>query len=62
MSTITETLKLPFLRLNRAKAEEFAYLQLLNTLCGQQYPCYTKRRETYADTASESLRKALCSI
>ena len=31
MSTITKTLKLPFLRLNRAKADEFACLQILNT-------------------------------
>lgn len=31
MSTITKTLKLPFLRLNRAKAEEFGRLQALNT-------------------------------
>ena len=31
MGTIAKTLKLPFLRLNRAKAEEFAYLQVLNT-------------------------------
>ena len=31
MSTITRTLKLPFLRLNCAKAEEFARLQTLNT-------------------------------
>ncbi len=31
VSTISKTLKLPFLRLNRAKAEEFAYLQVLNT-------------------------------
>jgi hypothetical protein len=29
MSTIAKTLKLPFLRLKRAKAEEFAYLQIL---------------------------------
>lgn len=31
MSTATKTLKLPFLRLNRAKADEFAKLQTLNT-------------------------------
>lgn len=31
MSTATKTLKPPFLRLNRAKAEEFAQLQTLNT-------------------------------
>jgi putative transposase len=31
MSTATKTFKLPFLRLNRAKAEEFARLQALNT-------------------------------
>jgi IS605 OrfB family transposase len=31
MSTITRTLKLPFLKLNRTKAEEFARLQALNT-------------------------------
>ena len=31
MSTATKTLKLPFLRLNHAKAEEFARLQTLNT-------------------------------
>jgi hypothetical protein len=31
MSTVTKILKLPFLRLNRAKAEEFACLQTLNT-------------------------------
>lgn len=31
MSTATKTLKLPFLKLNRAKAEEFARLQILNT-------------------------------
>ena len=31
MSTIVKTLKLPSLRLNLAKAEEFAYLQVLNT-------------------------------
>ena len=31
MSTIAKTLKLHFLRLNLAKAEEFAYLQILNT-------------------------------
>jgi putative transposase len=31
MSTIAQTLKLPFLRLNQAKAEGFAYLQVFNT-------------------------------
>ena len=31
MSTATKTLKLPFLRLNRTKADEFARLQTLNT-------------------------------
>jgi len=31
MSTATKTLKLSFLRLNRAKAEECAHLQTLNT-------------------------------
>ena len=31
MSTIAKTIKLPFLRLNRAKVEEFTYLQSLNT-------------------------------
>jgi hypothetical protein len=31
MSTATKTLKLPFFRLNRAKAEEFARWQALNT-------------------------------
>ena len=31
MSTITKTIKLPFLRLNQAKVEEFTYLQSLNT-------------------------------
>src|SRR5919108_6118833 len=31
MSTATKTLTLPFLRLNRAKAEEFRRLQTLNT-------------------------------
>src|SRR6266702_8517103 len=31
MSTATKTLKLPFLRLNRAKVEEFTRLQTLNT-------------------------------
>jgi IS605 OrfB family transposase len=31
MSTATRTLKLPFLKLNQAKAEEFARLQALNT-------------------------------
>ena len=31
MSTTTKTIKLPFLRLNRAKVEEFTYLQSLNT-------------------------------
>ena len=31
MTTATKTLKLPFLRLNRAKAEEFVRLQTLNT-------------------------------
>lgn len=31
MSTATRTLKLPFLKLNRAKADEFARLQVLNT-------------------------------
>ena len=31
MSTIAKTLKLPFLRLNRAKAEELTHLQALNT-------------------------------
>jgi putative transposase len=31
MSTATKTFTLPFLRLNRAKAEEFARLQALNT-------------------------------
>src|SRR5262245_53738985 len=31
MATATKTLKLPFLRLNRAKAEEFVRLQTLNT-------------------------------
>ena len=30
MSTIVKTIKLPFLRLNRAKVEEFTYLQSLN--------------------------------
>src|SRR5262245_42867716 len=31
MSTATKTLKLPFLRLNRTKADEFARLQTINT-------------------------------
>lgn len=31
MATLTKTLKLPFLRLNQAKAEEFARLERLNT-------------------------------
>jgi len=31
MATLTKTLKLPFLRLNKAKAEEFARLERLNT-------------------------------
>jgi len=31
MSTTTKTIKLPFLRLNQAKVEEFTYLQSLNT-------------------------------
>lgn len=31
MATLTKTLKLPFLRLNQAKAEEFARLEALNT-------------------------------
>ncbi len=31
MATATKTLKLPFLRLNKAKADEFARLQVLNT-------------------------------
>jgi IS605 OrfB family transposase len=31
MSTVIKTLKLPFLRLNRAKMDEFAHLQTLNT-------------------------------
>jgi IS605 OrfB family transposase len=31
MATLTKTLKLPFLRLNQAKAEEFARLEKLNT-------------------------------
>ncbi len=31
LSTIAKTIKLPFLRLNRAKVEEFTYLQSLNT-------------------------------
>jgi hypothetical protein len=31
MSTVTKTLKLPFLRLNRVKTDEFACLQALNT-------------------------------
>ncbi len=31
MATLTKTLKLPFLRLNQAKAAEFARLQELNT-------------------------------
>jgi hypothetical protein len=32
MSTMARTLKLPFLRLNQAKAEEFTYLQILQPL------------------------------
>jgi hypothetical protein len=31
MSTIAKTIKLPFLRLNQAKVEEFTYLPGLNT-------------------------------
>jgi len=31
MSTIVKTIKLPFLRLNRVKVDEFTYLQSLNT-------------------------------
>jgi hypothetical protein len=31
MATVTKTLKLPFHRLNQAKAEEFAGLQAINT-------------------------------
>ena len=31
MGSIIKTIKLPFLRLNRAKVEEFTYLQSLNT-------------------------------
>jgi putative transposase len=42
MSTATKTLKLPFLRLNRAKAEEFARLQALNTSVANDLVALTK--------------------
>jgi hypothetical protein len=36
MATLTKTLKLPFLRLNKAKAQEFARLERLNTEVANQ--------------------------
>ena len=36
MATLTRTLKLPFLRLNKAKAKEFARLECLNTEVANQ--------------------------
>jgi len=43
MSIATKTLKLPFLRLNRAKAEEFARLQTLNTTVANAIIAMPKR-------------------
>src|SRR5215471_14464076 len=43
MSTATKTLKLPFLRLNRAKADEFARLQALNTAVANTILALPKR-------------------
>jgi hypothetical protein len=47
MATLTKTLKLPFLRLNQAKAEEFARLEKLNTDVANQILAMPKpeRRE-----------------
>jgi hypothetical protein len=44
MSTIRKTLKLSFLRLNRAEAERFTYLQGLNTALVNNI-LYTKARD-----------------
>ena len=47
MATLTRTLKLPFLRLNKAKAQEFARLECLNTEVANQILAMPKaeRRE-----------------
>jgi len=36
MATLTKTLKLPFLRLNQSKADMFARLEKINTLCANE--------------------------
>ena len=52
MSTATKTLKLPFLRLNHAKAEEFARLQALNTSVANALLAMPKAERSRAATAA----------
>jgi putative transposase len=52
MAVATKTLKLPFLRLNQAKAEEFARLQALNTALANEVLAMPKKARKTLTTAS----------
>jgi IS605 OrfB family transposase len=61
MATLTKTLKLPFLRLNQAKAEEFARLERLNTEIANQIlamPKDERRKLTSKSFASVEIGSA----
>ena len=52
MATLTKTLKLPFLRLNKAKAQEFARLERLNTEVANQILAMPKAERRKLTTSS----------
>jgi hypothetical protein len=54
MATLTKTLKLPFLRLNKAKAQEFARLECLNTEVANQILAMPKAERRELTTRSFS--------
>jgi putative transposase len=52
MAVATKTLKLPFLRLNQAKAEEFARLQALNTALANELLARPRKERSVLTTKS----------
>jgi hypothetical protein len=61
MATLTKTLKLPFLRLNKVKAQEFARLERLNTEIANQIlamPKEERRKLTSKSFASVEIGSA----
>ena len=66
MATLTKTLKLPFLRLNQAKAAEFARLEVLNTSVANQILALPKEErraltsKSFADVEIGKIGRASC--